>query len=395
MAMNETSCDGDECWEFTDYGQRILIGCLLILISMSGVFGNALVIFSVYVSRKLRNATNVFVVNLAIADLVSCLGIVSNIIALLSRNGWPFANWICAVSATTLMTCVGVSLYTLGVISINRFVLITKTIADYQKIFGSKRNIIIWLSFIWIIPVCVVNVPLIIGLGEVGYNQKYHSCSDLSNTEYEHLYDIIIGLGLFPIPLITVIVCYIRIYAHVIKHAQKLATREDSEVVSTPANTQSVKNDENGVHSTSSNGNNVSSSIPSVSASAKRATFASQRSTTASGRRVMRRHRSIKTYLSKRQIEITKNLFYVLCAFLICISPYLFVLLLDDKQGAQFVPYAATILMFNSCINWVIYATKHPYFKNIFKAILLCRWKTIPEPIDSVREGRLLCMKRR
>lgn len=147
------------------------------------------------------------------------------------------------------------------------------------------------------------------------------------------------------------------------------------------------------VHSTSSNGNNVSSPIPSVSASAKRATFASQRSTTASGRRVMRRHRSIKTYLSKRQIEITKNLFYVLCAFLICISPYLFVLLLDDKQGAPFVPYAATILMFNSCINWVIYATKHPYFKNIFKAILLCRWKTIPEPIDSVREGRLLCMK--
>ncbi|PIK43764.1 putative alpha-1A adrenergic receptor-like [Apostichopus japonicus] len=128
-------------WEFTDYGQRILIGCLLILISLSGVFGNALVIFSVYVSRKLRKAINVFVVNLAIADLVTCLGIVSNIIALLSRNGWPFANWICAVSATTLMTCLGVSLYTLGVISINRFVLITKTIEDYQKILALRETL--------------------------------------------------------------------------------------------------------------------------------------------------------------------------------------------------------------------------------------------------------------
>lgn len=391
---NETGYDQEgDCWEFTDYGQRIFISVLLILISLSGIFGNSLVMFAVYISRKLRNATNVFVVNLALADLVSCLCIIAQFIALLSRNGWPLPEWICTVAATSLMTCVGVSLYTLGVISINRFVLITKTVQDYQKIFGYKRSITIWLSLIWTIPVLVVNVPLVVGFGAVGYNSKYHSCSDLSNTEHEHLYDIIIGLGLFPIPLITVIVCYIRIYFHVIHHAKKLATREDSEVLSTPANTQSVKTDENGVCTSSSNGNNVQSPTTPTSASSKRATFASQRSTTASGRRLMRRNRSIKTYLSKRQIEITKNLFYVLCAFIVCISPYLLILLLDDKQGAHFVPYAATILMFNSCINWVIYATKHPHFKNTFKSILCCKWKTIPEPIESVREGRLLCMK--
>lgn len=396
----EAACIGNgtendpECWEFTDYAQRVLIGTLCICISLSGLFGNSLVIFAVYVSRKLRNATNVFVVNLAVADLITCFFIIPNVIALLARYEWPFADWICASSAAILMTCVGVSLYTLGAISINRFILITKTVTEYQKIYGSKRNIVTWLLIVWVVPVLVVNIPIILEVGAVGFNQKYHSCSDLSKTEHEHLYDLIIGLGLFPIPLVTVVVCYIRIYLHVIRHAQKLATREDSEVLSTSPNNQSMKIEENGISSPSTTATSAENKTPQVvSPSTKRKTFMSQRSTTSSGRRT-RRQRSIKTYLSKRQIEITKNLFYVLCAFLICIIPYLFVLLLDDKQGAPFVPYAATILMFNSCINWVIYATKHPYFKNIFKSILLCRWRAIPEPIDMIRDRRLPCMKK-
>lgn len=112
-------------------------------------------------------------------------------------------------------------------------------------------------------------------------------------------------------------------------------------------------------------------------------------------KRKKRRKKTVKSNLSRRQVEITKNLFYVLCAFLVCITPYLILLVFnDDGPLAAFAPYAAACLMVNNCINWIIYATKHPHFKVVFKCILTCKWREIPEPVGWLRDrgdGNKLC----
>lgn len=93
--------------------------------------------------------------------------------------------------------------------------------------------------------------------------------------------------------------------------------------------------------------------------------------------------KSARKKISKRHLQITKNLFYIVCAFLICLTPYFMVFLFNLKSAA--VIYAASAIFFNSCVNPFVYATKHPHFKKVFKCILKCNIKSVPEPADFLR----------
>ncbi|XP_072044898.1 adrenocorticotropic hormone receptor-like [Amphiura filiformis] len=120
------------------YGERIFTGLAYLIISIFGTTGNSLVIIAILLSRKLQTPTNIFVASLATADLLTCLFLIWNVIALLGRDGWPLphAEWLCAVAGFAIFTCTGVSVYTLATIALNRFVFITKSLQTYQKIFS-------------------------------------------------------------------------------------------------------------------------------------------------------------------------------------------------------------------------------------------------------------------
>ena len=70
------------------YGERIFIAICWLLITIIGTTGNSMVIIAVICSRKLQTATNVFVVSLATADLLTNLFVFWSVVALLSPDGW-------------------------------------------------------------------------------------------------------------------------------------------------------------------------------------------------------------------------------------------------------------------------------------------------------------------
>lgn len=84
-----------------------------------------------------------------------------------------------------------------------------------------------------------------------------------------------------------------------------------------------------------------------------------------------------------RQLQITCNLFIVVCVFIVSLSPYFVVFLLNVKGDA--VLYASSFVFINSCVNPLIYAFKHPHFKTIFKFILLGKFREIPERADFLK----------
>lgn len=88
---------------------------------------------------------------------------------------------------------------------------------------------------------------------------------------------------------------------------------------------------------------------------------------------------------SKRnyELQITKNLFIVVCAFILCQTPY-FTIYLFNVKGAP-VLYAALGVFLNSAVNPVIYAAKHPHFRKVFKCILLCKVNEVPERADFIK----------
>ena len=359
-SFNSSEVDNstDIPFEFSDYTQRVVVATMFLTASLVGTLGNALVILAVLLSKKLRTATNAFVVNLSIADLLTSLVIVWDAVALLGKDGLPVSEWVCKVVAIIQSTTVGCSMYMLASIGLNRLLLITRAATTYRVLYTPVK-IAMWLMFTWMIPLSITLLPPVFDVGAVGYNPKYHTCGSISSHPLSNYYDLIVAGGLYPIPLVTIIVCYVLLWQHLNRHAKRMITSPQASVDSTANNLSIVSKDVDAV-------NNHYPQSP------RHSTGTVRTNATISRNR-----------MSRRQYEITKNMFYVLCAFMLCLTPYAICLFFDDSDPA--IPYAAAILFINSCINPVIYAVKHPHFKTVFGCIFRRQWDHIPEPSDTLK----------
>ncbi|XP_038044386.1 alpha-1D adrenergic receptor-like [Patiria miniata] len=336
----------DPPYKFDDYAQRVIVATLILMISILGIIGNSHVILAVLLSKKLRTVTNAFVVNLCVADLLTCLVIPWHSVALLSRNQLPVLGVICGGVAVVIFATVGCSIYTLASIGLNRLLLIKRPRTTYPKVFTPKKTTVL-LVLTWLIPLVFILSPLLLGLGSVGYNSQLHFCGPDRWHKHHRIFDVIIAVALYPVPFTTITVCYILIWMHLRGHVRRM--------VSIPMETGDYTD--------------VDGSVAPRSPAA------------------IRSHQPVNPpQISRRQQEITKNMFYIVCAFMLCLTPYTICLFLTDSDALK--PYAAALVLFNSCINPLIYATKHRDFKAVFHCIVRRQWDNIPEPSDCLKAVR-------
>ncbi|XP_072013764.1 probable G-protein coupled receptor No18 [Amphiura filiformis] len=361
--MNGTAEIPTKVPALTNYNERILLAFISLVIALFGFLGNSLVILAVGLSRKLRTATNVYVLNLSVADLLVCLFLPWHMVALLNVDGWPLPDWICAVTAAVSIIFVGSSILTLACIALNRLYLITQPKDKYRS-FYTLRNLLATTAFTWILPTLTVCLPLAFGIGSLGYDAQYTRCGPQHLTESDNLHDMIIASVLYPIPLVIIIYCYCKIFLHIRRHTKTMSAKISTANSEISGGSSSFPKSSNKPGPPSNN-----TSEPNLMANR----------TTAPPKPVS----SIQKGLSKRQVEITKNLFYVVCAFILCLTPYSVGLMVPGSD--HFVPYAGAILLLNSCINPVIYQVKHPYFRSTFSAILHCKFHDIQEPVPLLR----------
>lgn len=332
--------------------ERIILAVLCAVVAVCGILGNGLVILAVWFSRRLRTATNVYVVNLSLADIVTCLSVPIYVMALMSWETWPGSELPCTLVAALSMICVGCSQFTLAGIALNRYVLVTKARDVYTSLY-CRRNLVISTMITWLIPILAVTLPLLFGVGDLGFDPKYSRCGP-KHTE-SHTYDSIMALVLYPLPFGTIIICYIKIFVFVKRHCQNMA----------PATSE---------HSTSSVAVNKTNDV-----------VVTLGNRTESNALNNQHAKQLRKRFNRRQHEITKNLFYVVCAFVICLTPYSAMLLIPGTD--RYVPYAGVMFLLNSALNPAIYAVKHPHFKKVFKAIVKMELSDIPEPVSFIRNA--------
>ncbi|XP_038055871.1 allatostatin-A receptor-like [Patiria miniata] len=323
MAQNYSGNDGEPF--LLKEVERPIIGALLGIISVCAFFGNVLVILSFALSKKLQNTTNVFVVNLSVADLITSVCITVNVVAIARPQHLP--DWICVWCGFFSVICVGCSVYTLACIAAYRFNVISKRQRQLSK--SAKAVVIsVVVGLTWFTPITVATVPLLFGLGEFGYNTKYSSCTWNSYMKDTYDYSLILSACYYPVPMLVIITSYSKIFFIL----RKIKKRVSPELA-----------------------------VPSEPSS---------------GLRIMRHAQRAPYALEKRQATVTKNMFYVVCAFLICMTPYSMALVFPGSD--RFIPYSAVILMLSSCVNPTIYATKHPDFSKVMKKIVTCNFHKIP-----------------
>lgn len=338
----------------THKAQRTAVACLFCIIGGIGLTGNSLVVLAVGMSRRLQTPTNVFVVSLSLSDFLTSLGLPFQAVAILSEHGWPLNSGLCAMvggSAILSLTC---GVLSLALIAINRFTLITRSKRTYIRVFSKKRNLL-YAVISWVVPLFAFVVPQLVGFGRLGYDPYFRLCVWDTSDEHAHIYEILAAITIF-IASTIITTSYITIYIFIRLHVSVMKNHGDGSRAGPSGKVNQVEAVAHSLNHTNNDVNTMETGAPGG------------------------RH---KIKVTKREIDITKNLFYIVCFFFLCIIPYGFALALNNLGVYPW--YAGIMFVANSAINPFIYASKHPVFNEVLRCMLTFRLSAIPEPLPWVR----------
>ncbi|KAJ8041568.1 hypothetical protein HOLleu_12426 [Holothuria leucospilota] len=77
--------------------------------------------------------------------------------------------------------------------------------------------------------------------------------------------------------------------------------------------------------------------------------------------------------MSVKEIQITKSLFFIVCVFIVCLTPHAVCSFLECTSH-----FTRRLVALNSLINPFIYGIGHPNFRKVLIKLFTC--KPIPEP---------------
>ena len=322
--------------------ERYVIAALIATAGALGITGNSVVILAILLNQKLiRSPTNIFVLNLCVSDWITCVNIPWVVIAMVnSENEWPLPDWICSWCGFNLIACVGCSTFTLAFIAVNRLFIITYS-TIYRKLY-TPFKIALMVFFAWLLPITLATIPLVSEFGDLGYDYKYRTCTWDTANLHSDSYSLLLALAYTPIQAAVIIFSYAKIFVHIWSHSKKLH----------PASSVSDDRSQSGQELSDSP---TDSRLSDAAAPTAPATALQER-------------------LYKRQVQVTRNMFYVVCGFMICLVPFGVSLMVPGLNSERFVFYAAVSLVSSSVINPIIYATKHPEFRGSMLRIVKCNY---------------------
>ncbi|XP_009480036.2 neuropeptide FF receptor 2 [Pelecanus crispus] len=190
-----------------------------LLIFLLCMVGNGVVCFIVLRNKQMCTVTNLFILNLAVSDLlvgIFCMPttLLDSIIA-----GWPFGSLVCKVSGMVQGISVSASVFTLVAIAVDRFRCIVYPFK--QKLTISTAVVII--AVIWILAVAIMcpsavmlrvqeekHFRVILGYGNET-RPVYWCQEDWPNPGMRKIYTTVLFANVYLAPLTLIIIMYARI----------------------------------------------------------------------------------------------------------------------------------------------------------------------------------------
>lgn len=194
--------------------ETVLVSLLLGIIIILTVLGNTTVLLAVYLDRRLRNTTNYFIVNLAAADLLLGITVLPLSASLEVLKYWPFGSLLCEIWASTDVLLCTASILTLCVISIDRYIGVTRPLQHSNII--TKRRAGFIITGVWLLSLAISVGPLI-GWRDTTGSRDYE-CSVTTQVGYV----IFSVAGSFYIPTLIIMVVYMKIYREAARHTKYL-----------------------------------------------------------------------------------------------------------------------------------------------------------------------------
>ncbi|KAF4073167.1 hypothetical protein AMELA_G00255800 [Ameiurus melas] len=147
-----------------------------LIIAVLSIVGNVLVCWAVAINSTLKNATNYFLVSLAVADiLVGCLAIP---FAITISIGLPCDFYGCLFLACFVLVLTQSSIFSLLAVAIDRYLAVKIPLRYKELITGNRARRII--AILWILSFIIGLIPF------AGWNKKVSACNKTESSPLQN-----------------------------------------------------------------------------------------------------------------------------------------------------------------------------------------------------------------
>lgn len=295
----------------------VLEASSMILLNVLSLSGNVLVCISVCRNTRLRTTTNLYIVALAISDLLSAIFVMPLASGVLISGRWPFGKTVCQMHAFVTQFVVYVSPFTMGLTAINRYVRICKSGQQYKRFFSPWKSRIS-LAAAWMLIACYILITRLAGLQEFYFVPGYAACMNKHLSEISKILHYLLVIVLFLLlPLTVTIFSYRKVSQKIRAHNMEMT-------------------------------------------------------------HVLRGQRGNKRMVSTHEIRISKSLFVVVFAFMLCWIPTWLIVISTRFHVVASMPRNIQLLCsflvnLSNTINPFIYAGMNPLFTRECKRLILCK----------------------
>ncbi|CAB3379958.1 Hypothetical predicted protein [Cloeon dipterum] len=288
---------------------------ITILILIVGVLGNSLTIWALLRCPRVRNVAAVFIISLCVADLLFCVLVLPFSASRFLHGTWVHGMTMCVLFPFMRYGNIGVSLLSIAMITINRYVMIAHH-NMYARVYR-KHWIACMIAFCWIFSYGM-QMPTLLGVwGSFGYDNKLGTCSILEDAQGRSSKAALFIIA-FVVPCLVIILCYTRIF--LVVHESEQRMRQHASTSRAPGGNEKEN---------------------------KR---------------------------KRNEWRITKMVLAIFLSFLVCYLPITIVKIADKHANWPGLHVLGYLLLYlSACINPLIYVIMNKQYRQAYKTVLRCQ----------------------
>ncbi|XP_048252632.1 muscarinic acetylcholine receptor M3-like [Haliotis rufescens] len=365
---------------------RIILGVILYILVLITVCGNLLVLLAVYKDKRLQTVFNYYIVNLAITDVLVALTAMSLYTTDNILGHWPLGIFMCGLWIFFDYGMTFASVFTLVVISLDRFWSVQWSI--HYRNHHNKRKTLVVIGIIWLFMLILWLPPCI--TDRIAHSEP--GVCKWEPSENKAFVIVIATVGHHGACVIQIF-CFLKVFLFMKKRAKlgplskpitsskpKPSVHEDANsrtpILLDPAKLQASQAN-NDAHDNPSSVSTISVVHDCDNPTSTVETGLPAQPSTSLKPPNPHSNKSDHSSTDKRERKVFVTLTYILVGYMICWVPFhiVFDISAFDPEAVPEVIYTITFWLtyLNSTINPFLYNFSSPDFRRAFKKILTCK----------------------
>ena len=289
---------------------------LFVIINLMALLGNIFVCLIFYKNSRLRSVTYLYILALAVSDVVMAAFCMPLSWGVLLVGEWRYGDVVCGMHGFAVLFLAFVSLETIALLAFNRYCRVIKPWL-FRRIFTGHFVVLSLLVVVFSAAFCL-GLPLVTGWGFFSFHSGKITCVlEFHHPTNDKIYTGLLGLVIVVFPLGVITFCYTKVFLKVKEHRKQFSSM-----------------------------NSTAGSIPSLR-------------------------------LSVEEIQITKTLFAIVLGFTLCWVPVFVIEFTDSATGNHSLPRRVYLLnvflvSIGAAINPIIYGVLNTTFRKEYYRMWPC-----------------------